>query len=294
MTRRWRQIASGLLLSAVLASVPAAASDESGMLWRVEGQANSVYLLGSIHMLREADFPLPDNIERAYTEAEALLMELDMDELNPLAVQRLFFTYGSLPEGSTLASILGPERWQQARRTARSLNVDISMLNSVKPWWAALTIVQLQLARLGFDPKLGLEGHFTRRAAEDGKDVGGLETAEFQIRLFDEMSEDRQVEMLLKSLDDAATLEQDMEQLLAAWRRGDTESLTELKETSFKDFPELYAALIKKRNERWVEALRDKLEKQDDYLVVVGALHLVGEDGVPAALARLGYKVVRQ
>ncbi len=271
-----------------------AIADEAGMLWRVAGESNSVYLLGSVHMLRESDFPLPGDIEAAYEDAEVLVMELDMDDLDPLAVQGLFFTHGTLPADQTLASLLGPELWSEAHTAAGRLGLDLGMLNRIKPWWAAITIVQLQLAKLGFNPELGLEGYFATRATGDDKPIEGLETAAYQIGLFDAMAMDRQVEMLMKSLDDATTLEQDMGELLAAWRGGHTDKLAQLQSETFREFPALYDSLIKTRNENWVAGLAGLLDDEQDYLVVVGALHLVGEDSVPAGLAKLGYEVSRQ
>ncbi|NNF50964.1 MAG: TraB/GumN family protein [Gammaproteobacteria bacterium] len=274
---------------------PATASEEeTGMLWRVSGHSNSVYLLGSVHMLRESDFPLPGDIESAYTDAEALVMELDMDDLNPLAVQTLFFTRGTLPDDTTLAEVMGETRWREASAAASALGIDLSMLKRVKPWWAAITVVQLQLGKIGFNPELGLEGYFTQRAGADGKPIEGLETAAFQIGLFDSMDEERQVEMLMKALDDAQALEQEMDKLLRAWRSGDTNTLATIQSESFADFPALYDALIHRRNRDWITALSRLLDDERDYLVVVGALHLVGKDGVPAGLADMGYKVVRE
>ncbi len=287
-------IAVGLCLSACAGQLLADSSAEAGMLWRVAGETNSVYLLGSVHMLRESDFPLPGDIEAAYADAEALVMELDMDDLNPLMLQRLFFTRGTLPEDTTLADVLGEARWQQASASAHDLGIDLSMLSRVKPWWAAITVAQLQLARIGFNPELGLEGYFARRAASDQKPIDGLETAAFQVGLFDSMSEQSQIEMLMKSLEDAATLEQEMDKLLGAWRRGDTQMLAGLQAESFAEFPDLYAALIRTRNENWIKELEQLLDDERDYLVVVGALHLVGADGVPGGLAELGYEVIRE
>lgn len=290
-------IIAGVLIVASVGPMPTAAAaetDEAGMLWRVPGKTNNVYLLGSVHMLRESDFPLPGDIETAYADAEALVMELDMDDLDPLAIQGLFFARGTLPDDKTLADVLGATKWQQASADARKLGIDLSMLSRVKPWWAAITIVQLQLVKTGFDPDLGLEGYFTRRASADKKPIEGLETAAFQVELFDAMDEARQVEMLTKSLADAATLDVEMGKLLSAWRRGEAEVLAELLAESFEGFPALYASVIRKRNEAWIQELANLLDDERDYLVVVGAFHLVGEDGVPAGLARLGYEVIRE
>ena len=282
------------MLGFLLAGPAAASGQNAGLLWQVEGRHNTVYLLGSVHMLRPGDFPLSPAIETAYQDAEVLVMELDMDDLNPLEVQGLFFRHGTLAPDQTLAEVLGEDNYAKARADAAVLDLDLAMLDRVKPWRAALTVVQLQLARLGFDPQLGLEGHFTRRAAEDDKPIEGLESAEFQVALFDGMSLDRQVELLLKSLGDAATIERDIDQLIGAWRAGQVDRLAAMQSEAFAEFPALYDALIRRRNAAWTDVLVTLLDKQEDYLVLVGALHLVGADGVPASLRRRGFEVERR
>lgn len=279
----------GLLLTGVAGAEP-----DAGLLWQVEGKHNRVYLLGSVHMLRESDFPLPAAIEAAYQDAEVLVMELDMDDLNPLQVQGLFFKHGTLQAGETLADVLGKDNYAKAAANAAALDLDLAMLDRVKPWRAALTVVQLQLARLGFDPQLGLEGHFTRRAAQDQKPIEGLESAEFQVALFDGMSLDRQIELLLKSLDDAATIQSDIDELIDAWRAGKVDQLAAMQDEAFAEFPALYETLIRRRNAAWTDALESLLDEREDYLVLVGALHLVGNDGVPASLRSRGFEVRRR
>ncbi len=293
----WRADRRSALLTVLLlaASTVSGADPYTGLLWKISGEKNSVYLLGSVHMLRDSDFTLSDSIAAAYDDAEALVMELDMDDLDPLAVQSLLFTQGRLPEGKTLQQIMGPEPWALAAAAAENLGIDLAMLNQVKPWWAALTITQLRLARLGFDPAHGLEAYFARLAARDNKTIEGLETASYQVQLFDAMDNEQQIELLIKSLDDAATLDKDMSQLLSAWRAGRVDELAALQAETFEAFPALYGSLIRTRNENWSRSLARLLQNgEQDYLVVVGALHLVGQDSVVRSMERLGFEISRQ
>lgn len=285
---------SGLFAGLLLAATAHAIDSEPGLLWKISGDSNHLYLLGSVHMLRDSDLPLAGAAEAAYEDAEALVMELDMDDLDPLAVQGLLFAHGRLPEGETLEKQLGVERWASASEAAQALGIDLALLNQVKPWWAALTIAQLQLVKLGFNPENGLESYFARRAARDDKPIEGLETAAYQVLLFDAMDMGQQTQLLIKSLEDATTLEEDMTELLAAWRAGRVEELASLQSDTFREFPALYESLIRRRNENWVEILVSLLDDEQDYLVVVGALHLVGEDSVVKGLARRGFVADRQ
>lgn len=271
-----------------------AAADETGhpvTLWEVEGDSNSVYLLGSIHLLRKGDYPLPRVIDSVYDEAEVLIMEVDMDDLDPMAAQAAFTRYGVLQDGRTLADLLGAEAYQDALAAAEQIEIPLSLLDKTEPWYAALTIEIMMLGRLGFDPSLGVETHMMSLAGGDGKPIEGLETIEEQIRFLDGMSLEAQRDMLLATLEQSAEISGMMDGLINAWRHGDVAYLEENMLKELASNPELEKVLVTNRNNRWVEQIGELLDDGDDYLIIVGALHLVGEDGVPQQLSSEGYAV---
>ena len=136
---------------------PQARAADGPAIWEMRGPSSNIMLLGSVHLLRESDYPLPDNIARAMERAECLVFELDMDDLDPVMSQTLFQNLGRVPDGTSLPEILGADNYAVASGKSRELGIELDLLSEFKPWFAALTIMNLQLMRLGFVPQLGLD-----------------------------------------------------------------------------------------------------------------------------------------
>lgn len=284
-----------IALALLLVGAPAAADDGRALpLWRVDGAANSVYLLGSVHLLRESDYPIPEAIYEAYEEAETLVMELDMDDLDPAVVQSLVTELGVIQGGGSLESLLGAEAFGKAREYANTANIPLGMLSQLEPWFAAVSVEQMVLARVGFDPDYGIEAHLAARADEDGKEIIGLETTREQLTLLDGLPLEAQRSLLLQTLEESVEIAEIMDEVVRAWRHGDVEYLERVILEDFREHRELYDAVVVTRNRAWTEQIDDLLEADDDYLVVVGALHLIGGDGVPAMLEKKGRQARQQ
>ena len=279
-------------LLAMLA-LPAHASETGHplTLWQVAGANNSVYLLGSIHLLRSEDYPLPSAFDAAYDDAEVLVMEVDMDDLDPLAAQILFTTYGVLKDATTLRDLMGDQLYKEAVAAAEVIDIPLEMLSKTEPWYAAMTVEMMMLSRFGFSPTLGIEMYMLTKATQDGKRIDGFETIEEQIQFLDSMSLPAQREMLIATLHESAKLGDMMDEVIDAWRRGDIAGLEAGILDDLQEQEELNQALVVGRNKRWVERIESLLEDDEDYLIIVGALHLVGRDGVPKQLLRNGYDV---
>jgi uncharacterized protein YbaP (TraB family) len=285
LSARWVSACAALLLWS--AGVHAA---EHHILWSLQGKTNKVYLLGSVHLLKESE-TLPAAIDSAYADAEALVMEIDMDDLDPADMQQAALELAMLPQGQTLQQQLGAQTYEQFAAKARALSLEPAMLDRFRPWFAAITLVQLQLMKLGFDPESGVERRLTRRATEDSKPIQGLETARQQLEIMARLPEKQQREFLLYSVDDAERMASEVDQLLATWRNGDATAMAKLLQEGFDEYPDLYRPLTVERNRKWIPQIEQLLDDKDDYLVVVGALHLVGTDSVIDLLERKGYKV---
>jgi uncharacterized protein YbaP (TraB family) len=260
------------------------------MLWSLQGKTNTVYLLGSIHMLKASE-TLPAAVDSAYADAQALLMEIDMDDLDPEKMQQDVMDLAMQPEGQTLHQQLGPAVYDQFAQKARPLGVDPALLDRFNPWFAAITLVQVQMMKLGLDPNSGVEQRLVRRAAEDHKPIQGLETAREQLEIMARLPDKQQREFLLYSVDDAERMASELDDMLSAWRRGDVAAMAKLMQEGYDEYPDLYRPLTVERNRRWVPQIEQLLDDKGDYLVVVGALHLVGKDSVIDLLERKGYQV---
>ena len=280
----------------ILLSSPAVWPDTAGhpvTLWRAAGQSNSVYLLGSIHLLRPEDYPLPSVIDAAYEDAEVLVMELDMDDLDSVQAQQLFAQNGVVQDGKTLRDLMGERIISRPGSAAEAIDIPIEMLAQSEPWLAAITVEMMMFYRIGFNPMLGVEMQLVSKAARDGKPIEGLETVEEQTAFLDGLSIDTQRDMLLQTLEESANIEESIDEIIHAWRHGDIEALESGLLQDLEKNQELNEALVNRRNRRWVAQISELLDDDDDYLIIVGALHLVGEQGVPELLASAGVEIVQ-
>ncbi len=262
-------------------------------MWMAEGTANRVYLLGSVHLLRAQDHPLPQVIDEVYDDAETLYMELDMDDLDPLLLQSTINRLGMLDEGTSLRDVMGDELYAEAMAVAAELDMPLEMLERTEPWFAAITVEQLALARIGFNPSYGVEMHLLKKATRDGKTILGFESVEQQLAYLDGLSLDAQRDLLMQTLTESAAIRDIMDDLILAWRSGDIDFLEQTLLEDVSGYPELYETIVANRNRLWVDTIDELLEQGDDYLVVVGALHLVGEDGVPQLLQQRGVRITQ-
>jgi uncharacterized protein len=291
LARFGRVIVRLVFVSLAAAFANATFAAELHSLWQVQGKHNTVYLLGSMHLLR-ANEPMPAIIDDAYRDAETLIMEVDMDDLDPLAGQQTTMQLGLLPEGQTLSEQLTPDATAKLTAYTKRLGIPAEMLNQFRPWLAAITLSQLHMMKLGLDPQSGIEQRMVVKASADHKEILGLETMEEQLGMLAGLSPKMQNEFLLQTLDEADQVETELDKMIAAWRTGDTVALEKFL-LDMRDTPEIYRALLVDRNRRWMTRLSDILNERQDYLVIVGAMHLVGDDGVVKLLERRGFKVVQ-
>jgi uncharacterized protein YbaP (TraB family) len=287
---------TALLAAAALAftSTPGEAAERS-VVWSVRGEHNTVYLFGSIHVLRPGDVGLPSAAQAAYDDAEQLVMEIDMDDpaiADPLAMAAQMQRYAQLPPGQSLESVLGAD-YATVAAHVQEAGLDISTFDGFAPWFVGMLILQLEVTKRGFDPAHGIEQQVTDRAVADRKPILGLETPADQFAVLAGLSLPEQKRFLLMTLEETESADARLDELLTAWRTGDTATLARVLSDEFDEFPELYRPLTEDRNRAWVEQLAGLLDDRDDYLVVVGALHLVGRNSVVDLLRQRGYRVTQ-
>jgi uncharacterized protein YbaP (TraB family) len=278
----------GLALVGLLLCVTVHADGALHSLWELHGKHNTVYLLGSIHVLRPSDYPLPPVMLEAYRDAKSVLMEVNLQEISSEQVQAEMLGSAVLPEGKTLPGVLGRERYGRADALAHEVGVELSLFDQFAPWFAAEAISQLQLTQLGFQPDAGVEMYFLERARGDGKSVAGLETVHDQISLFQNMSLDTQAEYLVSSLEQAHDLPAEVESMVRAWQRGDTQWFANQLQSELGRDPRLYQSVLVARNRKWVPKIEALLNDDKNYLVIVGAGHLVGQGSVIDLLKKDG------
>ncbi|PPU37072.1 MULTISPECIES: TraB/GumN family protein [unclassified Xanthomonas] len=264
------------------------------LLWKVDGKGGTLYLLGSFHVLKPSDYPLSPDVMQAFAKADRLVFELPPSDAQSPRLASRMLQVARRNDGRTLQDVLDARTWQALSSYARTHGMSVDALQPLKPWFVALSISMAEMARQGMDPNAGLDHYLMQQAQARGKPAEGLERAEEQIALLDAMSPTEQHQLLEESLDEAATTDQ-LRQLHAAWRRGDVQTLsTQMAEDLRRQYPALYQDINVERNARWVPRLEKQLGKgSGTTLVVVGALHLLGNDGVVERLRARGYHVER-
>lgn len=286
--------ARALLAACALLWSFTALADGQHTFWEVKGRGNTVWLFGSVHVLHASDKSLPEVANDAYGKAEKVVEELVIDEvLNDLASaagEKLQF----LPEGQTLAGVLGPELYAKLQQESQRLGFDASLLSRMQPWLVAQQIEALRMLRAGFNPLDGVDMQIAQRARQDGKPIIGLETTADQLGIFAGLSMDEQREFLRDTLEETNS-EAELRELMTAWRNGDLKTLQAALRKGAEESPVLFRKLTVDRNRRWIPQIEKMLQDPvNDYLVVTGALHMVGSDGLVEMLRRKGYTVVQK
>lgn len=291
MTPRCRLSVNLWLLLILLLTVPAQAKNT---LWQVRAGENTLYLLGSLHVLKKDSYPLPPLMEEIYTASHAVVFETDMDEMDTPSMQKKIVNYGRLPAGQTLQQQLSPSTWQLLQKKMAELKIPAEKFRQMKPWLCALTLTVTDLERLGFLAEYGLDEHFYARAKQDKKKIIPLESVDFQLSLFYSQSRHEQEEFLMQTLTDLQVADALSGEMENAWKNGDVEKLYTLIAKSFSGYPEQYARLVLQRNKNWLPVLEKILKREQVTFVVVGAGHLVGPGSVVDLLRRKGYPVVQR
>ncbi|MGA9853489.1 MAG: TraB/GumN family protein [Gammaproteobacteria bacterium] len=272
--------------AAVTSAIPA-----RHFLWRISRGHETLYLVGSIHALNPDDYPLPAEMETAFRHSRALVEELNLTLVDPAGVQQEALSMGAYPRGKSLRTELSPAMYQQVAATAQKLGIDMDRLDRLRPWLGSIAILDMQLTQADFDPSEGVDHHFADEAQMAGKRVIGLETSRYQLGLLARLPEKVQEDMLLQSLNEAENFQAEMLALITAWEKGDTAAMEKIMQQDFKNYPLAYKLLIADRNRAWMPRLERLIHSGRQYFVVVGALHLVGPDGLLARFEKAGYKV---
>ena len=276
---------------AVLSSLNQTKAATRDFLWKISGKQNAIYLVGSVHMLTKDYYPLNPALDAAFKESNLLVEEADLGELQGPDSLLLLAARGTLPDDQSLDKVLSASTYAQVSKRLDRVGLPVELLQRLKPWVLALTFLQLEWQKAGFDPNLGLDKHFYDRAHQDGKEVQGLETVEYQLSLFDSMTMQQQDRMLADTLKGLDTEIANVNKIVDAWKTGDAPAVERIMLADLKQDPAMYQRLLVQRNQSWLPKLEALFGRRGHAFVVVGAAHLVGPDGLVAMLKTKGYSV---
>jgi uncharacterized protein YbaP (TraB family) len=261
-------------------------------LWKVHGKTNAVYLFGSIHFLKKEFYPLPKPIEDAYKQSQVVVFETNLDEVQNPQTQLKMLQQGQYPEGETLKKNLSKDTYAKLQEyLAESAGGLGAIFEPLRPWMVAVTLLGLELQRLGFDPQHGADNYFHKKAKQDEKQIVPLETVDLQLSFFTGLSSEEQDAMLKETLQEIGGFKSVLEDLIAAWKAGDTKKLDGFILDTMRQYPRLHKKLLIDRNQEWLAKIEKLHSEGRNVFVVVGAAHLVGKDSVVDLLSKKGLKV---
>jgi hypothetical protein len=261
-------------------------------LWLVETPLNkAVFLLGSLHVLKNDAYPLAKAINEAYGRSQKVVFETDLAAMMDPAVMAKMMAMGLYPEGQTLVQNISGEMQSSLKKKMTELGMPIEHFGRFRPWFMAVTLTALELQRLGFSPEYGIDVHFYDRAGSDQKEIGYLEPIDFQLDLLGKMNEQDQNDFLGQTLKDLEIAAQMADDMLKSWEKGDADNLYSILFKSFEGYPQIENRLLGRRNIDWVKKIEEMMAEDKNIFIIVGAGHLIGPGSVVALLKEKGYKV---
>jgi len=285
-----RRLAAGLVSVLALGLSGTALAEPA--LWKIHDADSTIYLFGTIHVLKPSTVWRSPTIDKALKDSGDLTLEI-VGADDPAVMQPLVLKYG-LDPNKPLSGKVDAASFQKASTLAQAGGVPPQLLNAMRPWLAAVQLSLIPVIKAGYDPKSGVETILAAEIKAAGKPEGAFETPEQQIRFFADLPVKTEVEFLSSVLDEADEGVGKIDKMVAAWASGDTAELETEFVTEMKgQYPELYDLLITKRNENWAGQLKTKLAGKGVSFVAVGSGHLVGPDSVQVQLAKLGVKAER-
>jgi len=279
----------GILLWLMLLLVAPLAGAESS-IYEVSKGASKLYLGGTIHLLRDSDFPLPEEFEQAYHQSRKLVLEANLQKASSPEYGQQVARAMMYTDGRDLSKVLSPDTWKALQAYADKRGFPLSQVSMFKPLFVSLMMTVTEAQRLGMGE--GVDAYFDRMARLANKPVGELESTDDVILYMQKIAEVKPDQMMRTTLRDLQTMESSIDDMIRHWRQGNMKALDkELNGSMRKDLPEVYRSLVVERNNAWLPQIIELLATPEVELVLVGALHLSGKDGLLAQLKKRGYNV---
>lgn len=286
-----------LLMTAMVLAGCQNAQDErdGGFLWKAENGDTTVYLQGTIHVGNEDFYPLNDTIENAYKEADVVLPEIDLNNMDEAEVMPLTMELATYEGNQTLRDNLPDDVFLALEEILQENGVPAEMMEHFRPWFVETLLMQLALEDSAYSPEYGVDVYFLDRALEDGKEVQELESYEDQMRMLAGFSEEIQIEMLESAVAYFDDMADELDELAGFWLDGDTEALSEVSEAeadTFEGYDEYMEEMNTNRNIDMADSILKLLEEDSGqtYFVIVGAMHMVEEPSIVSLIEEGGFE----
>jgi uncharacterized protein YbaP (TraB family) len=262
-------------------------------VWMVEKNGARAFVGGTMHILTAEDYPLPNAFETAYRQSGEIVFETDMAKMQDPAFQQHLLGAVSYHDGRKLRQVISADTYSALTAFFTERGVAMASIDNFKPGMVATLMTIVELQRLGVNG-VGVDAYFNQRAVSDGKALGQLETVEEQVDFIANMGAGQEDAMLNYNLADIERLADLWQSMTQAWRGGDLAWLEQQVALPMQqDFPEVYQTLLVDRNDAWIPQLEAMFTSAQVEFVLVGALHLVGQDGLLAKLGARGYRITQ-
>ena len=264
--------------TATATAAPAPAPKSTGpALWKVADEDTTIYLFGTVHVLPQGIEWYDATIASALDSSDMIVTEIKMDKASEGELQQLSMKLGLLPTGTTLRSLLTPEQTATYEAGLAKLGAPPAAFDPLKPWLAGLTLSLLPLMQQGYSPDSGVEKVLLSKAGTKGQ--GALETAEFQLGIFDGMPTEAQVTFMMEAVEGMDEVKSSLDRMVAEWAEGDAEGLAAVMNEGMSD-PAVAEALLYSRNANWATWIDTRLDTPGTVFIAVGAGHLAGAKSV--------------
>ena len=260
---------------------------DAPFLWQLQGAKATHYLMGSVHLLPPSAHPLPAAYDTAYAAAETVVFESDIGTLADPKTQLRLLNDAMAPGG--LKPLVGEELYRRVQDYAAARDLPPQICDGFKPWFCAMTLELLAFVKSDYRSDLGIDQHYYARASGARKTILWLEDPGAHLKIFTAMPEPLALQLLVATLKEQGGDGATPEQLLQAWRSNDVAGLEVILNQFRQEQPLLYERILSARNRAWLPRLTAMLDSATPHLVIVGAAHLPGVDGLLQLLKARGY-----
>ncbi len=286
------KVFNNTILSALIGLLCVLPSYAKSPVWKVSKGDDYIYLGGTIHLLSEKDYPLPNAFQVAYAKTDTVVLETDIQGLEAPELQQKLLNAISYQDHRALSNVLDREVYSQLDELLKERNLPIAVFDKFTPAGAIMTLTQFELGRLSLIGGEGVDLHFSKRASKDDKESFYLETIDEQLSFIQSMNQLDPNTVIKSGIEEINSIKEVWQGLLSAWRGGDLTKLEELGiEDMQKQFPNLYQTMLANRNRQWLDDIDLLMQNQEKEFILVGALHMAGKDGLISQLKRKGFKL---
>lgn len=262
-------------------------------VWKVSKNDQHIFLAGTIHVLSENEYPLPEQFNYAFELAQELIFETDIAALKTPQTTGKMMARMTYQDGNTIADQISDDTLHSLKAHLTERALPFEKLAGLKASLLGLTLISIELQRAGIVAK-GVDEYYAEQASLSGKTIGWLEPVEKQIDVLASMGEGQEDEYVRYAITQAKNSENTVKSMLGMWRSGDAKAMYSSIGVSFKtDYPNIYQSALVDRNNHWMPQIEAMFQDADTEFVLVGMLHLEGDSGLLTQLSKRGYTIER-